>query len=116
MANCLLFVLATLLRCALVSHRSQAAAGGRVTLVWETQAPYESTVVVANGARVTLSGIDIRHDSPSVANNFAVHVYDGAEVQLADCTVSSASGAGVCVEGATCELRWDGWRCSVALR
>lgn len=45
---------------------------GSVTIRWTTSKPYESTIV-CTAVRCRLVGLDMRHASPSVANNFAVY-------------------------------------------
>ena len=45
---------------------------GSVTIRWTTSKPYESTIV-CTAVQCQLVGLDIRHASPSVANNFAVY-------------------------------------------
>ncbi|EFJ51771.1 hypothetical protein VOLCADRAFT_103273 [Volvox carteri f. nagariensis] len=98
--------------------------GARVEVVWETSEPYQSTVEVSaptagpasgdggpgRGGRssggqrgaegVVLEGLTIRHSSKSVANNFGVFIRGGSP-RLLDCDISSATGAGVGVEGAS---------------
>jgi len=75
--------------------------GKRATLTHETQHPYESTVSVS-APRCRVLGLTIRHSSPSVANNYAVHVVEEAAAAAAagsdssfvisDCDVASSSG------------------------
>jgi hypothetical protein len=52
----------------------RAAQGAAVELVWETRGHYESTVECSGDGTVVLEGFTIRHSSPSVANNYAVHL------------------------------------------
>ena len=62
----------------------------RATLSHETPRPYESTVAVAApGCRVV--GLNIRHSSPSVANNYALHVEEGAASADSSSSPSSSS-------------------------
>ena len=81
----------------------RAAAGADVTLEWVVDRPYESAVVVPRGGSLALAGVAVRHASPSVANDFAVHV-PGGSLSMAGCRVTSASGAGVCVEGGSADI------------
>ncbi|KAG2491216.1 hypothetical protein HYH03_010426 [Edaphochlamys debaryana] len=74
-----------------------------VELVWETPQPYQSTLQLEAQGEVLLEGLTVRHSSKSVANNYAVYITAGTP-RLVDCDVSSASGAGVGVEGASPQL------------
>ncbi|BDA43086.1 hypothetical protein COCOBI_04-0970 [Coccomyxa sp. Obi] len=76
--------------------------GADVTIVWETDRPYES-VVQSSGAGVRLIGLKLRHSSPSVANNYAVFM-QGGSLLLEDCDISSATGSGVGSEGGQLSL------------
>ncbi|KAG2423736.1 hypothetical protein HXX76_015125 [Chlamydomonas incerta] len=84
--------------------------GAEVELLWETAQPYESTVDISggtsvalggSGGQVVLEGLTIRHASKSVANNFGVYVHGACSPRLLDCDISSRTGAGVGVEGAS---------------
>lgn len=62
----------------------------------ETKAPYESTVSIS-APRCRVIGLEIRHSSPSVANNYAIHVEESASsasslTVISDCDVASSSG------------------------
>jgi len=70
---------------------------GRVLLKHVTPNPYESTLEIAADG-VTIQGLQIRHSSPSVANNYAVFLRGGA-VSLLDCDLCSVSGSAVGLEG-----------------
>lgn len=79
----------------------------RATLTHEVSRPYESTIAVsAPGVRVV--GLEIRHSSPSVANNYALHVEESASdfssssptVVISDCDVSSSSGSALGLDAA----------------
>ena len=85
----------------------------RATLSHETSRPYESTVAVsAPGCRVV--GLTIRHSSPSVANNYAVHVEESASAPpssaeagagsppttILGCDVASSSGSALGLDAA----------------
>ena len=92
------------------------AAEAGATLTWKTDKPYEAALTVdlseaSSAASVTVSGLSVRHTSPSIAQNYAVYVpppssaADGASsVMLRDCDISSASGSGVGVEGGAVSL------------
>lgn len=44
-----------------------------MTVVWETSEPYQAVLEAGPGAGGTLvRGLTLRHQSPSVANNYAV--------------------------------------------
>ena len=43
-----------------------------MTLVWETNRPYEAVVEASAPGGAVLRGLRLRHSSPSVANNAAV--------------------------------------------
>ncbi|KIY96613.1 hypothetical protein MNEG_11348 [Monoraphidium neglectum] len=84
----------------------QAAQAGSVEVVWESSRPYEHTLECKNtqGA-VVVRGMLLRHRSPSVAQNYCVFVGAGSSLVLEACDVSSSSGNGVGVEGATLQLK-----------
>lgn len=85
-----------------------AAPGEAVTIVWETDQPYQSTIQVKAGCSVTISGVNVQHTSPSVANNYAVH-NQGGILAMMGCDVTSATGSGVATDGGLLMLR----RCRV---
>jgi nitrous oxidase accessory protein NosD len=66
------------------------------TLAWSTNDHYESAINIKSPA-VVLSGLNIQHSSPSIADNFAVKIEAG-DVQLLNCTVSSKTGTGIGIE------------------
>jgi len=80
-------------------------------LAWKSDRPYEAALTVdlslaAAPCRVLVQGLEIRHSSPSIAQNYAVYVpapsaaADGtSHIELRGCQISSASGSGVGVEG-----------------
>ena len=74
-----------------------------VEIFWETGRPYESTVECVSMGPIVLDGISVRHASPSVANNFAVHLVD-SNVKLLRCDVSSTTGSGIGVEAGNVEI------------
>jgi len=78
-----------------------AVPGERVEVVWETSQPYESTIEVMGkqGDTIIIGGLSVRHASPSIANNYAVHILEGAYVQIEGCDVTSSTGSGVGMEG-----------------
>ncbi len=51
-----------------------------MTIIHETEKPYEATVYATSG-NCTLKGLKIAHRSPSVANNYAVFA-QGANLTL----------------------------------
>eukprot|EP00884_Botryococcus_braunii_P016863 jgi/Botrbrau1/3860/Bobra.0183s0085.1 len=71
--------------------------GSEVEVKWETTEPYQS-VVTSTARDVKLKGLKIRHASPSVADNYAVHLIS-SDCKIQDCDISSATGSGVGVEG-----------------
>lgn len=71
---------------------------------WVVDDPYQSVIVVEGGAEVFVRDLGIVHASPSVANDFAVHVRGGS-LTMERCSSMSLSGAGVCVEGGFLALR-----------
>jgi nitrous oxidase accessory protein NosD len=77
-----------------------AAPGAAVILSHETSSPYESTIVIAADGAV-VRDISIRHNSPSIANCYAVQATSacGTTARLERCDVSSVTGSGVGVEG-----------------
>ena len=78
------------------------APGAHVEIVWETDRPYESTIVcTADGAVVV--GLTVRHASPSIANNYAVQLA-GCSVRIESCDISSATGSGLGVEGGSSQI------------
>ena len=75
-----------------------------VTLAWRTAAPYEATVDVRVPG-VCLAGLSIAHASPSVGDDFAVHVRQGGGLELTACVISSATGSGLGAEGVASAIR-----------
>ena len=80
-------------------------------LSWESDKPYEAALTVdlseaGTAADVLVSGLAIKHFSPSIAQNYAVYVPPPSRaadaqsrIELRYCDVSSRSGSGVGVEG-----------------
>jgi len=79
-------------------------------VAWRSDKPYEAALTVdlseaASGGSVTISGLTVRHSSPSIAQNYAVYVpppsraASATKVELRDLDVSSSSGSGLGVEG-----------------
>ena len=58
----------------MISKRVRVVAdgSGSVTLAWSTDAPYQSAIESQGLHGASISGLTIRHRSPSVANNYAV--------------------------------------------
>jgi len=80
------------------------AAPGSVTLEHRTGSPYEATVenqMPASRGAVTLRSVNVRHASPSVANNYAAFATPGSSLTLESCDVQSDTGSGIAAEGAT---------------
>ena len=70
-----------------------------------TSNPYESTVLINSpAATITLENVNIRHTSPSIANNFAVQLINADNVVLSSCDISSTTGSGVGIEGGSPRL------------
>ena len=74
-------------------------------VAWRSDKPYEAALTVdlseaASGGSVTISGLTVRHSSPSIAQNYAVYVpppsraASATKVELRDLDVSSSSGDG----------------------
>jgi len=78
--------------------RLQAATGAAVVVEHETEAPYESTLQI-DCSNVVLVGLTVRHNSPSIAANYALLVRSSGDVSMERCSVSSASGSGLGCEG-----------------
>ena len=73
-------------------------------LSWKSDKPYEAAldVDVSNAAEgsVRVSGLTIRHYSPSIAQNYAVYVHSPMRnVKFQNLDVASSSGSGIGVEG-----------------
>lgn len=62
-----------------ISKRVRIAADGSgpVTLAWSTTEPYQAAVESQGLHGASVSGLTIRHRSPSVANNYAVFLQAG---------------------------------------
>jgi hypothetical protein len=74
--------------------------GPESVLILDTDEHYLPAIVVS-GANVTVESLQVRHRSPSVANNYAVYLNNASNVALRDLDVSSATGTGVAIEGGT---------------
>jgi len=99
-------------------------ADGDVTLSWKSDRPYEAALTIALEptlptltSRVLVSGLSVRHFSPSIAQNYAVYVpqptspaADGVGIVFQSCAITSASGSGVGIEGGDVTLE----RCQIA--
>lgn len=73
-----------------------AIATTTTTLAWSTNDHYESVINITSPG-VVVSGLNIQHSSPSIADNFAVKIEAGG-IQLLNCTVSSKTGTGIGIE------------------
>jgi len=72
-------------------------------LSWRSDKPYEAALDVdvsgaAEGGSVFVSGLAIRHYSPSIAQNYGVYVHSPTRVKFLNCDVASSSGSGIGVE------------------
>jgi hypothetical protein len=73
--------------------------GGGAMLTWTTDRPYEAALVAA-APNCAASNLSIRHSSPSVADNYAVHVSDpAASLTLDRVSAASATGTGLGADG-----------------
>jgi hypothetical protein len=80
-------------------------------LTWRSDKPYEAALTVdlstaSAECEVLVSGLSVRHFSPSIAQNYAVYVPQPSAaadstslIKLHGCDVSSGSGSGIGVEG-----------------
>lgn len=76
-----------------------AATGAQVEVSWDTSEPYQSTIECSSSSSgVVISGLTIRHRSPSIANNYAVRLVD-SDARLEGCDISSSSGSALGIEG-----------------
>lgn len=88
--------------------------GKIVEIAWETDNPYESTVTChANGSETTsiyLKNLVLSHKSPSIANNYAVYVYETSNatgklcIGIENCDITSSTGSGIGIEGVDVEV------------
>lgn len=67
-------------KCVTLTWRLFNFQGSQVTILHQTDRPYESTVHATSG-NCMLRGLTIAHRSPSVANNYAVFL-QGASLKL----------------------------------
>ena len=86
------------------------------TLMWKSDRPYEAALTIdlsssSQPSTIVVSGLAIRHSSPSIAQNYAVYVPQpstladaNSRIELRGCDVSSASGSGVGVEGGSVSI------------
>lgn len=86
-------------QCLRVTSRDPGAGQLPAVLEHVTREPYESTIVLSSGAQLYLENVDVRHASPSVANNFAITVGPGASLSVVNGKVTSDSGSGLGLEG-----------------
>lgn len=64
-----------------------------------TKEPYRPVFQVSSTSGVTLENMKIRHQSPSVANNYAVYIQNAGDCTIQNMDISSSTGTGVTVEG-----------------
>lgn len=76
--------------------------GPRATIEHKVEQPYESAIQCSGV--LEMERVRVAHASPSVANNYAIAVERNAELRLIDCSVSSQTGSGVCVNGGRAQL------------
>jgi len=94
----------------------QLLADAGTVVTWKSDKPYEAALTVdlskevslppGDGSSVLISGISVRHFSPSIAQNYAVYVPPpsvaadrNAKIEFRGCDIVSGSGSGVGVEG-----------------
>jgi parallel beta-helix repeat protein len=79
---------------------SPQSAENLVEIIWETDQPYESTIVCTVDGASLKGPITIKHNSYSIANNYAVQLINcGSGTVLEGCTISSETGSGIGIEG-----------------
>ena len=84
---------------------------------WKSDKPYEAALDVdvsgaadSDGFDVLVSGLTIRHSSPSIAQNYGAYVHcPTRKVKFLNCDVASSSGSGIGVEGGNVTL----YSCSI---
>jgi len=86
------------LKAALIIHGDDDHDDPGVVLIEHmTENPYENTIRIS-APNVTVTGLTVRHSSPSVASNYAVRV-DSTGSKLIACSISSKTGSGIGTEG-----------------
>lgn len=75
-----------------------AVKNSSVTVSWQTTRPYESVLECKGAIGAVVRDLNIRHRSPSVANNYAVFL-QGSDLVMENCNVSSTTGSGIGIEG-----------------
>ena len=78
-------------------------------LSWKSDKPYEAALDVdVSGAAegsVLVTGLTIRHSSPSIAQNYGAYVHcPTRKVKFLNCDIASSSGSGIGVEGGNVTL------------
>lgn len=75
-------------------------------LAWNTKDHYEPALELLDCNSITISGLAIEHNSPSVANNYAVRLVNCTQTTLLeDCDVTSTSGSGMGIEGGSPHIK-----------
>jgi len=75
-------------------------------IFWETDQPYESTLVCTVDGAAVKGPISIKHHSYSIANNYAIHLINCGPSTLIDgCSISSETGSGIGIEGGNPQIR-----------
>lgn len=72
---------------------------GQSIISLSTHEPYRPVFQVSSASGVTLENMTIRHQSPSVANNYAVYLQNAGDCIIQNMDISSSTGTGVTVEG-----------------
>ena len=68
------------------------------TIKLSTEDPYKPVIRVQSASEVRLDSLALRHRSPSIANNYAIHVIDCTNCTLHNLDVVSSTGTGICIE------------------
>lgn len=77
-----------------------------VEIIWETDQPYESTLVCTVDGAAVKGPILIKHNSYSIANNYAVQLINcGSSTIIDGCFISSETGSGIGIEGGEPQIR-----------
>jgi hypothetical protein len=90
-----------------IASSSSSSPGSKgVEIIWETDQPYESTIVCTVDGAAVKGPISIRHNSYSIANNYAVQLINCGPSTLIDgCFISSKTGSGIGIEGGNPQIR-----------
>ena len=80
----------------LTVQKSMTIRNGTIKL--STEDPYKPVIRVQSASGVRLDSLVIRHKSPSIANNYAIHMIDCSSCILHSIDASSSTGTGICIE------------------